>query len=61
MSLSSLCVPSGTTTLLPIGKLGIYWESYGIALGGTVDVAVWIARADEPVRGRRPFRILPPR
>jgi len=59
---SALARMSGSTALPPVGKLGIYWESYGLALGDTVDVAVWIARTDEPGllrRVGRAVRIVP--
>jgi hypothetical protein len=53
---------SGSIALPPLGKLGIYWETYGIALTDTVDVAVWIAKTDEPGllrRVGRAMRIVP--
>ncbi len=59
---AALARMAGTTTVPPVGKLGIYWETYGIALSDTVDVAVWIARTDEPGllrRVGRAMRIVP--
>lgn len=53
---------SGTTTVAPIGKLGIYWETYGLAVTDSVDLAVWIAKTDEPGLLRsvgRAMRIVP--
>lgn len=34
----------GTTTVPPVGKLGVYWETYGFAPSDTVEHAVWVTR-----------------
>jgi hypothetical protein len=34
----------GRTTVPPVGKLGVYWETYGFAPTDTVEHAVWVSR-----------------
>jgi len=34
----------GTTTIPPVGQVGVYWETYGFAPDDTIQHAVWIQR-----------------
>jgi hypothetical protein len=40
------------------GAVNIYWETYGVALSDTIDVAVWVSRVEEPGLLRRAGRAM---
>jgi hypothetical protein len=44
---------AGSTTITDDRRLGVYWETYGIHPGDTVDVAVWIERYTRQGAARR--------
>lgn len=41
---SALHAMAGDTRVQPVGRIGVYWETYGFALTDTVEFAVWIER-----------------
>jgi hypothetical protein len=41
---SALALMTGSARVAPVGRLGVFWETYGIAAGDSVEFAVWIER-----------------
>ncbi len=41
---AALARMAGSTVVQPVGRIGIYWETYGFAPTDTVELAVWIER-----------------